>query len=337
MGKIGRVACIFTPYLLTIASLICLLLVGLGCTKKSDNNLNNLYFFRANLQNFTTSSSTTSEISQLLSEAGVSTTNLTALLEEAEEDTDLKDFYSIGLWGYCDGSISNGTYNTTACTSPKAEFYFNPITVWGLNSSSSTEDVLPSSLTKAIKVYRDVSKWMFVAYIIAFCATLAEIVLGVFAICSRWGSCVVTLVSSVSLLFTTAASVTATALFATLTGTFNSALKDYGITGSMGKHIYIATWLAVAFSLAASLFWSFSTCCCSGRSPYSHRDGRNTRGGITAEKAPYTYEPIDHQAHPAAVNPNTAYPPAATTSYGRSAPVNNTRSNAYEPFRHVEA
>lgn len=52
MGKAGRVACIFTPYVLTIASLICIILVGLGCTKASSSTLNNLYFIRVSDQRF---------------------------------------------------------------------------------------------------------------------------------------------------------------------------------------------------------------------------------------------------------------------------------------------
>lgn len=46
MGKGGRIVCIFTPYVLTIASLICIIMVGLGCTKSSSSTLDNLYFFR---------------------------------------------------------------------------------------------------------------------------------------------------------------------------------------------------------------------------------------------------------------------------------------------------
>ena len=50
MGKAGRIACIFTPYVLTIASLICIIMVGLGCTKASSSTLNNLYFIRVSDQ-----------------------------------------------------------------------------------------------------------------------------------------------------------------------------------------------------------------------------------------------------------------------------------------------
>lgn len=46
MGKAGRIACIFTPYVLTLGSLICIVLVGLGSTNAHSSTLNKLYFFR---------------------------------------------------------------------------------------------------------------------------------------------------------------------------------------------------------------------------------------------------------------------------------------------------
>jgi len=49
MGKAGRIACIFTPYALTIASAICLILVGLGCTNKNSTTLTDLHFFRVRM------------------------------------------------------------------------------------------------------------------------------------------------------------------------------------------------------------------------------------------------------------------------------------------------
>lgn len=52
MGKAGRVACIFTPYVLTIASLICLIFVGIGCTMARDPTRDNLFFIRVRLDPF---------------------------------------------------------------------------------------------------------------------------------------------------------------------------------------------------------------------------------------------------------------------------------------------
>lgn len=49
MGKGGRVLCIITPYALTIASLVCIIIVGLGCTNSGSSTLNDLYFFRVSI------------------------------------------------------------------------------------------------------------------------------------------------------------------------------------------------------------------------------------------------------------------------------------------------
>lgn len=45
MAKAGRIACIFTPYALSIGALICLILVGLGSIKPSAPE-SNIYFVR---------------------------------------------------------------------------------------------------------------------------------------------------------------------------------------------------------------------------------------------------------------------------------------------------
>ncbi|PLB45499.1 hypothetical protein P170DRAFT_413762 [Aspergillus steynii IBT 23096] len=329
MGKAGRIFCIFTPYVLTIASLICIIMVGLGCTNSGSNNLNELYFFRANLENMTTSATTDSKVSDALEKAHlkVNDGDIKSALEQVQKQFGISDFYTVGLWGYCDGNVTDSNeYKVEECSKPKAQFYFDPLKVWNLEDSG-LDNALPDGMSKALNIYKNVSKWMFVAYIVAFVATVVELIVGVFAVCSRWGSCVTTLVSGVAFLFTTAASVTATAMFATVTGTFNENLKDYGIKGNMGKNIYVATWLAVAFSLGAGLFWMISSCCCSGKSPYNHKNKGAARG-VTAEKAPYTYEPLGPYGTPAPYG-NTSYPSAAG-----NVPV-QTRTNAYEPFRHV--
>jgi hypothetical protein len=335
MGKAGRVACIFTPYVLTIASLICIIMVGLGCTKSSSDTLNNLYFMRIDLQNITSEGSeTVTEIENLLEQYGitdVSAQNVSNVLSKLQQDSTLADFYQIGLWGYCDGDINNKKTNVTECSKPKSEFYFNPFSVWGLDSSD-IKDELPSEYNKVMNIYKTVSKWMFIAYLVAFIVTIVEIVVGFFAICSRWGSCVTTLFALLAFLFTAAASITSTVLFSIFKSSLGTTLKAYGISLSMGKNIYVATWLAVAFSLGALIFWTFSVCCCSGRSPYGHRNN-NTRG-ITAEKAPYTYEPLGAGQVPYGHQQPTSYPAPAAQGGQYPMTTTNQRSNAYEPFRH---
>ncbi|KAL1966352.1 hypothetical protein VTN77DRAFT_4494 [Rasamsonia byssochlamydoides] len=326
MGTAGRIACIFTPYVLSLGALICIIFVGLGSTNANSSTLNDLYFFRADLSNLTNTSDSTIANALVNLADQHSSQQLANALEQAEKDLDLQDFYDIGLWNYCSGNkTSNGDFQVTYCAPRQAEYWFNPVAVWKLNNTG-VEDLLPDNLQKALNTYESVSKWMFIAYAVAFISTLVELVVGLTAICSRLGSLVTSLVSGVSLLFTVAASVTSTALFVVLTGTFNTALKQYGLHGSMGPRIYAVTWLAVAFSLGSSLFWLLSSCCCSARSPY-HGDRRGRR--VTAEKAPYTYERVA-SPYMGATSPAPAYHP------GNNVPMQNVRRDvAYEPFRHV--
>ena len=108
-------------------------------------------------------------------------------------DLNLKDFYTVSLWNYCEGTGNNVEF----CSKRVAQFWFNPVEVWGLNNTG-VENAFPKELQTGLNTYRTVSKWMFTAYIIAFVATLVEFVVGFAAIFSRWGSLVTTVVSVVS-------------------------------------------------------------------------------------------------------------------------------------------
>ena len=126
----------------------------------------------------------------------VSNADLDSAMNDAASQMNLKDFYTVGVWGYCSGNVTSNQFKTDFCSKPKAAFYFNPFEVWGMEDSG-VEGALPSGLNKALNTYKSVSKWMFVAYIVAFIATILELVVGLFAICSRWGSCVTSLVAGV--------------------------------------------------------------------------------------------------------------------------------------------
>ncbi|EED16386.1 integral membrane protein [Talaromyces stipitatus ATCC 10500] len=326
MTSIGRIACIVFPYAVTVGALISLIFVGIGSTNSNSSTKTDLYFFRADLSNLTSAGG-----SSLANEAASALGDLTnfgsscfeAALAEALAKNHIRDFYDIGLWGYCAG-------NKTSSGKFEAEFAFDPVSVWGLNntgSSKDVEDILPSNLHKALNTYKAVSKWIFIAYIIAFGVTALELIVGLFAICSRLGSLVTSIISGVAFFFTAAASITATAMFAVFTGTFNTALKQYGMHGSMGHNIYVATWIATAFAFCGTLFWLFSSCCCAARSPY--HGGRAGRSRVMAEKAPYTYERVSSPYGGAPAGP------AAPYSGQHNVPMQTFRQDAYEPFRHV--
>jgi hypothetical protein len=125
------------------------------------------------------------------------TKDLLNSLEQAGKDSALRDFYDIGLWGYCAGNTtSNGDFNVDFCSPRRAEFYFNPVEVWGLDKGG-LDTLLPDTLTKEVEVYRKVSKWMFIAYQIAIGTTAIELLIGLTAILSRLGSLATSIVSAV--------------------------------------------------------------------------------------------------------------------------------------------
>ncbi|KAL9621131.1 MAG: hypothetical protein Q9160_004382 [Pyrenula sp. 1 TL-2023] len=293
MGKGGRIACIFTPFGLTIAT-------------------------AADLSNFHADPNL-----DVIKGTNIDNALLNTALKDLKTDLKVGNYYSVFLQNYCksDTKLTSDHNSKAFCSHRKAEFWFNPVEVWGLNNTGvDTQKLFPKELNNGLKAYKTVSKWMYIAYACALATTIVELVVGLFAICSRWGSFFTTLFSAFSFLFTAAASITATALFSVLGGAFNTALKPYGIKGSIGRQMMITTWLAVAFSLGASFFWTLSVCCCSGRSPYS-KDAYNDRKGggmkmptmsgglggiagkfgrgrggskrVKVEKTPYTYERVE--------------------------------------------
>jgi hypothetical protein len=265
------------------------------------------------------------------SEADVAKSLLTATTNKQ-----IDDIYYIYMWNYCSGSLSqNGSsQNITYCSPRKAQFYFDPLTTWGLNNTV-VQQALGSSFQKGINAYKTGAKWMFIAYVVAFWVTVGSIVVGFFAICSRLGSCATTVVSSAATLFTFAAALTSTILFSTLTGVLDAALKPYKIKLSIGSRMLAVDWLAVAFSVAATLFWTISICCCSGRSNREKNRG-DKHSDYASNVAPFGsrgYQPLGEHQHSG--SGAVAQNHEMQTFGHESAGPYKGRETAYEPLRHV--
>lgn len=115
-------------------------------------------------------------------------------LNEAKADANVKDYYTIYLWNYCSW---NGSEKYSFCSKREAYFAFDPVEVWGLQKTG-VENAFPKQLQDGLKIYKAVSRWMFIAYVIALVATVLELVVGISAIFSRWGSFCTTFFSTVS-------------------------------------------------------------------------------------------------------------------------------------------
>ncbi|KAF2691895.1 hypothetical protein K458DRAFT_325620 [Lentithecium fluviatile CBS 122367] len=322
MGKLGRFACIFTPMALVIAGFICLSLVLSGQMNEKNKIQRDLYFFKADTREFNDNPDANFE-SNLPDNVEIDNELLKALQEAAKsKDTNkqLKDFYTVGFWNYCEGDINDkGEETITFCSERKNYFWWNPVDVWELDDSA-TQKIFPDEMQKGLDAYRKVSRWMFASFIIAFFLTLAEFLIGFTAIFSRWGSFVTTIVSTAQSLFYFSAAVTATAMYGSLVAVFESVLKPYNIKATLGKNMLATLWLGVAFALASGFFWLISTCCCSGKSD---------RKKVVVEKTPYTYERVASPYMGASGNAHQMHDLPAHPVAGHG-----TSGSAYEPFRH---
>ena len=209
MGKAGRIACITTPMVLTIASLIALAFVEVSGWSKG-SPLNNNYMMSINFSNFST--------------AGADSGDLTNALSAASTAGILEDQYRVYLWSYCTGDKADS--NMDWCSKKQSGFIFDPIDLFKLNSTdgatptstsssdnavqsainnvkdkyeNSKDELLGETAAKAMSVYKRVAKWNFWAYQIAFWTTVITIVVGLLAICSRWGSLCTWIMAVVSL------------------------------------------------------------------------------------------------------------------------------------------
>ncbi|KAF2818172.1 hypothetical protein CC86DRAFT_435150 [Ophiobolus disseminans] len=238
MGKAGRAVCLVAPMALTIASLICLVLVIVG--QLSTNNKapptlagRELYFLKAD----------------------------TSKSKNTGDEISIKDFYLVGLWSYCEGDNTSGIEETTYCSSPTTSFWFNPIDVWGLRNTSAL-NVHRDHLQKGLDAYRKVVGWMSCSFIVATILTAAEFVTSFFTCFTRKASMLTLILSVTSSIFAIVAATIATAAYGVLTGTFHTALASWNINVSMGKELLLVLWLGVALRVASGPFWLPTLCCC---------------------------------------------------------------------------
>jgi len=354
MGKAARFACILTPMLLTLGALICLLLVFFGTQSKSAL-LPNAYFFKIDWTNFT---SATADRLSSLDVPGVPDEKLWEVLNLAKEAQHVEDVYTIGLWSYCEGPApqQGDNFKPADCSPRSRSFYFNPLTVWNINSTDA--DLIPKSLTSSLNAYRVASRWNIIVHTFSISTIAVALVVGLSGIWSRWGSFVTTVIIVAGAISTIAGAITVTALYGAISSALNTAFKVYGIKTSLGSSGIAIEWLAALFASAACAFWLLSSCCCSGSSnnPYRSRNDPHpvhspfsNASARAAEKSPssYSYQPVaspNSVPYPAAgqqqQQPSGSYWPQSSYDQHQHhdiplQPMNQHQSTAYEPYRNV--
>lgn len=90
-------------------TVVFLILVEIGDIDASRGALTNIYFIKIDLSNI----------------VPISVPNA-VLINSIARSLGLHDFYTVGLWSFCEGYNGQGT---TACSSPQALYWFNPVEI----------------------------------------------------------------------------------------------------------------------------------------------------------------------------------------------------------------
>ncbi|PHH59490.1 hypothetical protein CDD81_3157 [Ophiocordyceps australis] len=253
---VGRFACVALPLLLILASIIALLVATLsGVTHHS------MHMFRVNVSEL---SINPASIGNIASKLGV---NLEARLDAIQTDNitagnlGLNDTYDINLWGYCT-TDRDGRRHCTKAQFDWATHKLNTTWIENFGAVAGVHITLPDEVQSALRVFRTVTRWTEVAFIVALVALGVEFFVGILANMSRVISCLTWFISIVAVVLVGAAAGLATATASIVIGAIEGTAKYYGVRGSIDTSFLAAVWIATAFALGAAFFWIFTICCC---------------------------------------------------------------------------
>lgn len=328
MVSVGRVFCVALPFLLLVASIICLLIAGLTGVASHD-----LYLFRVNLTDLEVNPASVSGLVDKLKDGvqsrspqsaadvadSVLTNNITAV------DLGLATIYDINLWGYC----SQPQQGQRTCTKAKfdwASTYLNTTSLEVVGNALGQEVKLPKEVTESLKAFKEVTKWTEVVYVIAMIALGVELVFGFFTACSRAVSCCTWVFSTIATIAVGGFAAMVTAMSVIVVGAIEASAKWYGVKGSVNTSFLAVVWLGFAFALAAGAFWILTICCCKPESRRSHK--RNDSGSTEKFIPSGQYAPLHDDRAP-------AYNQTYNQSYGppRHQSTAPRHDMAYEPYR----
>ncbi|KAI2886123.1 hypothetical protein CBS63078_11043 [Aspergillus niger] len=300
MGLSRRVLCISLPYVLSLVSLICMIFVAISCTQAqleshfisyAESVLESVLSRRSVLDNIaSTVSSTVSSAEDATSSVATAAENVASSAadtasnavtevtttvnktltnavdaELAKLESNLPDFYLVGLWSYCNGTYSGNASTVHNCTTPSLSFRFDFAEVLGLQGSG-LNSLFPAALQNAVKYYNRFIQWTISAFLVALIATSLVVLTGLTAGISRWASLLTSFFAVVAMFASFGATLTGCLIYATLVAFLKLESATVGITASMGwlRMVSVAI-VATVCAAGAGVGWLFTVCCVSGR------------------------------------------------------------------------
>ena len=294
--RAGRFVCVGLPIVLTIGAIIAFMVATLSGIAH-----NSLYIFKVNLEGLKLDKNTLEAVAGAVGDGlGDNIGDLADKFGKRHDrraitagDLGLGHKYEFTLWSYCEIKDSgrnciDGEYNW-------ASKHLRKDIIDEIPSIGGKTIELPDEIDKAIDIFSTVTRYTEIAFIVVLAVLGVELILGIFASCTRIMSCLTWLIGLAAIVLCLVAAGLATAMGAVVVGAIEAAAKEYGVRASINTNFLACIWIGAAFAIAASLFWLFTICCCAPE----HGSRRNKNGGDDNEKLMPTsaYYPIGGAHH----------------------------------------
>jgi hypothetical protein len=173
----------------------------------------------------------------------------------------LHDFYQVGLWGFCEGYVTEGV---TFCSPPKTLYWFNPVQILRNELLAGATINLPANINDILDLIKIASNVMFGLFLTSACLSFVLMFLMPISVFSRWWTLPIAILTFLNALFVTAASVIATVMFVIFRNVIGS-VAEINIKASIGSYLFGFMWTASAFAIFAWLVQTGLCCCCASR------------------------------------------------------------------------
>ncbi|KAI5359779.1 hypothetical protein Slin14017_G093400 [Septoria linicola] len=266
---------LFSSFLLLV-SVTFLILVEVGNTSVGPI-LNKIYFIKL-------------DISDIIP---VSVPNA-VLINSIAQSVGLHDFYTVGLWNYCEGYNGQGT---TSCSTPQTLYWLNPIEIIQSQLLAGATIALPAEINNILDLIRLVSNWMFGLFLTGICLDFIVMFLLPLSVFTRWLSLPLSIITFLAALLTTAASIIATVMFIIMQNVITGA-TELNIRASIGTQMFVFMWIAAGASVIAFIIQMGMCCCCASRRDV--RSGRRTgsKKAWTDSESPGITETSEKRRYP---------------------------------------
>lgn len=180
------------------------------------------------------------------------------LLNSVARSLGLHDFYSVGLWNFCEGYIGQGV---TFCSKPRQFFWFNPVEVLVSELLAGAKIALPSQVLTILKLLKIGSQVMYGFFMSGTVVNFLLIFASPLVIRTRWFTLLLTFFGAIAGVLLTVAAIIATVISVAAKVAL-TAQDQLNLSADLGIKMLAFMWTAALLTDLAFILHSALACCC---------------------------------------------------------------------------